>query len=337
MGTALARPNTPLISLIDWKAQAFLNKAPSAVTLRKLYIPDTIEPSLDPENDLRMTFVISTERVDRDGDIVKVAGWGFEDWRKNPVVLFAHAGQEPPVAQGEYIAAVGGKVKSTALFTPRDVYEFGHTIYKLVLHKFLRATSVGYQPVDWAVDKARGGVNFAKQTLLEWSIVPIPSNPDSLAEAKSLGIELRTLKSWAIRTLDTLPDDVTNDDGVTKEMVEKALRVIDPSVSVSVPSLPPTEGAGGHAGEGTEIVKKLVEKIGRVLSRANEEKLRTAVNSLEEVLAAVETDSPIEKPGDIVMRMAGTPGVQKFLVNTEALGAALEKEVKHKRMLLTGK
>jgi len=35
-------------------------------------------------------FVVSTEDVDRDGDIIRSEGWELDAFRQNPVVLWAH-------------------------------------------------------------------------------------------------------------------------------------------------------------------------------------------------------------------------------------------------------
>ena len=37
-----------------------------------------------------MRFVASDESVDRYGDIIRASGWQLDNFRKNPVLLFAH-------------------------------------------------------------------------------------------------------------------------------------------------------------------------------------------------------------------------------------------------------
>jgi len=44
-------------------------------------------------------FVISNEEVDRDGDIVSLKGWDLSHFKKNPVVLFGHDHNSPPIAK----------------------------------------------------------------------------------------------------------------------------------------------------------------------------------------------------------------------------------------------
>ena len=39
--------------------------------------------------------------------------------------------------------------------------------------------------------------NFKRQKLLEWSAVPVPSNPEGLAQARSFGIDTTPIIGWA--------------------------------------------------------------------------------------------------------------------------------------------
>jgi hypothetical protein len=54
-----------------------------------------------------MRFVASDESVDRYGDIIRASGWQLENFRKNPVLLFAHDSRQPPVGQVPSIEVVG--------------------------------------------------------------------------------------------------------------------------------------------------------------------------------------------------------------------------------------
>ena len=53
---------------------------------------------LDPEQ-RTLSMVVSTEAKDRDGDIIEAKGWELDNYRNNPVVLFAHKYNEPAVAK----------------------------------------------------------------------------------------------------------------------------------------------------------------------------------------------------------------------------------------------
>ena len=50
-----------------------------------------------------MTFVASTEEVDRHGDVVSVAGWKLDAYRKNPVFLWAHDYARPAIGRATQV------------------------------------------------------------------------------------------------------------------------------------------------------------------------------------------------------------------------------------------
>ena len=77
-----------LLSLKNWKELAGKGEAPKdAVVLVSVDIPDVKQ--LDQDGNV-FRFVISTANPDRDKDVIKADGWRFENYNKNPVVLFGH-------------------------------------------------------------------------------------------------------------------------------------------------------------------------------------------------------------------------------------------------------
>lgn len=174
--------------------------------LRKQFICDEVK-AVDTEN-LLVDFTISTDSVDRYGDVVEASGWDLKNYKRNPVILFAHDSVSPPIAKciPKSLKIENGKLKATAQFMPRDLYDFSFMIFSMYQKGFMKATSVGFRPLEWAFseDKNREmGVDFTKQELLEFSCVPVPANPEALMEAKSMGIELNPLRIWAEKTLDS--------------------------------------------------------------------------------------------------------------------------------------
>jgi HK97 family phage prohead protease len=155
--------------------------------------------------DLRLQFAISTGSVDRDNDTIDPFGWELRNYRKNPVVLWAHNYDELPVGRSIREWVEDDRLKSEAEFTSRELYPFGFMVLQMLRNKFLNTTSVGFKPKEWmfADDENREfGVDFIKQELLEYSIVPVPSNPEALVDAKGVGIDLEPLREWAEKTLD---------------------------------------------------------------------------------------------------------------------------------------
>lgn len=149
-------------------------------------------------------FVISTDHVDRDSDTINVNGWDLTDYNKNPVVLFGHDYGKPPVARAIRTRVSDGKLKSTAQFADRETYEFADTVFRLLVGGYLNAVSVGFTPMEWSFtedDDRSFGVDFKRQKLLEYSVVPVPANPNALIEARSKGINIQPVVDWADNVL----------------------------------------------------------------------------------------------------------------------------------------
>lgn len=143
----------------------------------------TVEISAAETEKREVTFVISTESVDRDGDIISAEGWDFTAWLKNPVVLWGHDYGSLPVANGKRVWVEGGKVYATAKFIEPEVYPFADVIYKMLVNGYLRTVSVGFNPSEYEWREDAEGIYFLKQELLEFSVVSVPANPEALLVA----------------------------------------------------------------------------------------------------------------------------------------------------------
>jgi HK97 family phage prohead protease len=189
-----------LLSLKTWKELAEKGEAPKdAVVLVSVDIPEAKQ--LDEDGNV-FRFVISTSNSDRDKDVIKVDGWRFENYNKNPVVLFGHNYRSLPVATGSPPTVEGDKVLSNADFSATKSDAFADTVRQFVKAKVLRASSVGFDPLKWVFDETRRGYDFVEQELLEWSIVPVPANAEALQLAKDLKLDFEPIKQWAIQALD---------------------------------------------------------------------------------------------------------------------------------------
>jgi HK97 family phage prohead protease len=139
-----------------------------------------------------LEFVGSTETPDRDGEVIKASGWDVKNYRKNPVFMFAHRYDQPPIGKAQKVWVEDTKLKFQIEFADKDTYEFADTIYKLYKGGFMKATSVGFIPDMDAIEEGDGEKaprrTYTKQELLELSAVPVPSNPDALVQAREAGL-----------------------------------------------------------------------------------------------------------------------------------------------------
>lgn len=152
-------------------------------------------------------FIASNERVDRAGDIIRVAGWRHADFDENGVFLSQHKSWEDPIGRTEVWKELGSKpaLMASVTFPTAEVSEEGDRVYRLYRGGFMRAVSVGFRPTKTLIvtdeeeraDLGLGkyGVVFEEQELLELSAVSIPANPDALMQ-RSMA-EMINAEAWA--------------------------------------------------------------------------------------------------------------------------------------------
>lgn len=156
-------------------------------------------PQLDAEtSDRVVSFVFSDDSVDRYGDRIEARGWQLDNFNANPVALFGHdsGSVENVVGRATNVRVEGNRLVGDIEFMAASVNPNAEIVYQMVKAGYLRAVSVGFQPLDWVAtkDKGRpGGIDFRKQELLEISIVPIPANPNALNQAKAAGLAIEHL------------------------------------------------------------------------------------------------------------------------------------------------
>lgn len=157
-----------------------------------------------------LTVHISTDAVDRDGDVVLPGGGDFRHYRDNPVVLWTHQHQVPAIAKSLWERVEGHGVLACPQFAQTD---FAQEIFELYADEILRAWSVGFLPrlergftrdelaarPEWT--KARNVV--ALWEMVEYSGCNVPINPDALRLSLSRGE--RVLRQETVKAL-ALPD-----------------------------------------------------------------------------------------------------------------------------------
>ncbi len=169
------------------------------------------------EDKREIVAVGSQQKVDRDGDIVKVEGIDFKSYKKNPVVLWSHKHSDPPIGKTERVWKDGKNLMFKINYADADTYSFADTIYRLTKGGYINAFSIGFSP-DWEAAEANEkthGYTFNKTELLEVSAVNVPANAQALVQSKSIqkaledevidDIELSEIELYLKKNL--IPDD----------------------------------------------------------------------------------------------------------------------------------
>lgn len=169
--------------------------------VRKQYVIENSHGKAVDGEKRTVKFTITTGAIDRDNDTVNPSGWDLKNYLKAPVVLWSHDYSQLPVARTVELSATRLGLEATTQFPPKGVYPFADTVFELIKGGFLGATSVGFRPIEFTAAHERGGIDFKKQELLEFSVVPVPANPEALISAKSKGINVDLITGWAERIM----------------------------------------------------------------------------------------------------------------------------------------
>lgn len=195
-------------------------------------------------------FIASTSSVDRQGDSIDQNGWELDNFKANPVILFAHDYGALPIGKCIEIIKNEAKLIIKMVFASEEANPKAQQIKRLVDEGILNTTSVGF------IQKERNGNIITRQELLEVSIVPVPANQDALRLA---------FKSM--------------DDSLVKE-IEDAIAVeieAEHNEEEEKPIVPPVE-------EVTEKSGKVISKATRKKLESTMTALKNAVSEIEGLL-----------------------------------------------------
>jgi hypothetical protein len=245
---------------------------------------------LDGYEDRVIEYTLSDETVDRDGDIIVQAGIDLSNYVKNPVVLPFHDSRAYPVGNfiKLWVDITGKCLKGQILFPDERVDPTGMAdrAFRFAKSRIMRAGSIGFRgkEVKFPTKEERVllgmrdyGVIFSQSELVEFSLCPVPSNPNALSNA---------VKSGALTATDLLYVETQEDEEIpmTKEELDALLKAEIPKLLAEA--------------KATEIE----QKAGRTVSKATMARLKKmherATEACAEIKALIDehTEEEEEKP-----------------------------------------
>ena len=142
----------------------------------------------------RREFILSDATPDRMGDVIDPGGWDLKNFLRNPIALFNHRA-DFPIGKWDKLRVEDGALRGNLTMAPEGTSVRIDEMRRLVDADILRAVSVGFREIESRpLTKDGHGIFFAKQELVETSLVSVPANPNALAIAKSLNISDDTRK-----------------------------------------------------------------------------------------------------------------------------------------------
>jgi HK97 family phage prohead protease len=172
------------------------------IQINKAVTREAVIRALSEENikNREAEFVISTEAVDSYGTVFKMSGWDLKRYNANPVVFYAHRSysENPDLLIGTSSVFVDGEqLIGRVRFEEAETNPLAEKIWKKVQAGTLRMASIGANPKrgHWGDEKLgedKDVIYFDEQELLEWSIVPIGSNPEAVKRESQTLEEIRS-------------------------------------------------------------------------------------------------------------------------------------------------
>ena len=134
--------------------------------------------------------IASTDAPDRYGDIVDQATWKLDRYNANPIIQWGHRYDLPPIGKAS-VGVHDGELLAEITWDTGEHNRLANTVASQFENGFLSAVSVGFMP-GHAVKRssleqddprfAPAGMVYFEPELLEISAVPIPANPEALAQ-----------------------------------------------------------------------------------------------------------------------------------------------------------
>jgi HK97 family phage prohead protease len=143
--------------------------------------------NIDDENRI-IEYVGSNQSIDRYS--TRLMGWKLKDYKRNPVFLWAHRYDMPPVGRTVDVKEdkETGELRFRVQYAPREIYPFAGTIYDMVKEGYLSAVSVGFSPGKVEFKEDENIHELRDNDLMELSQVPVPANPQALVNAFQRGM-----------------------------------------------------------------------------------------------------------------------------------------------------
>lgn len=195
--------------------------------------PSEVIPVDVAENNV-FKFIITTNNVDRYGDIVEPSGMDATLFLENPVFLFNHISSSDLMPIGKCLkldTADNGVIGETII---HGKTELSKDALVMVQEGYLRAVSIGFMPTEWENMPTEKGSwceprRYTKWQLLEYSLVNIPANPYALITNSFISDVRKCMEVGKLATDGAMVRHITNllASGVSPELkkaIEQEMR-----------------------------------------------------------------------------------------------------------------
>ena len=178
------------------------------------------------------TFVMSTENVDRHGDIIDQDSWMLEFFKVSPMFFLQHESYNFPIGkwiETHFETDTDGKKMLVGTAEFRTEFEDASRAFTHVIKGDMSAVSVGFIPHRVDYDEVRDAFILYDCELLECSLVGVGSNRQALVKSKETIEEAKDSILEAKKTLDEKIKNISEKNTIisilkARENLNKALR-----------------------------------------------------------------------------------------------------------------
>lgn len=140
--------------------------------------------AVDSDKGERIQMVMSDSSLDRSFERVDQSGWKLKNYKRNPVMLWAHDQRTPAIGIMEGVKVENNKLVGYPKFDSLEIDSFAFMIGEKVRTRTLRGGSIGYRVLKVeVVENARDRTRYVlkEMELYEFSIVNVPMLPSALS------------------------------------------------------------------------------------------------------------------------------------------------------------
>jgi hypothetical protein len=283
--------------------------------------------------------VASKQTPDRDGDELPLDGWSLDNFRENPVLLWAHDHKhELPIGVVTKIDVEGDELVAEGVFAPSDVNPLAQKVRRAYDMGIVNAVSVGFMPLEFDKD-----FNVIKQELVELSFVPVPMHPEALRkELRAHGLEEKEIDELGVvlKAAET-PQEAPGDAQEAQPDADPADGEKTPEKAAEEPTAP--EKTDDAAAEPTDPPAKAAEPQTTKNNAATLEQMDALLSEkfepINDKLTAIEgrSEGTIPRAGDTKGRNLptdGTTDIRAFVRTAQDIDKAAEYLIREAKKAL---
>lgn len=163
--------------------------------MNKLFSSSIIKSTINPDGKELFWFLVTSEKIDRQNEVVKSDSYNIDNFMKNPVMLFQHDSFSLPIGKWvEYEKTAEGLLLGGWFHEIPDSENenLSATIKEYVKQGIINSTSIGFRPIKSHTDRIdnKNILVYDEIDLIEVSIVTIGANPEALQKLKFFNINL---------------------------------------------------------------------------------------------------------------------------------------------------